>query len=86
MGRLKALDAAEKVNGYPLLPHFEKISKGTDWNDLTQEIGKEAVQWSLNHGLAVIEKKVEQKMDLNREKLQVQIREVARSGARTLSR
>jgi phage/plasmid primase-like uncharacterized protein len=86
VGRLKALDAAQKVNGYPLLPNFGKMSKGTDWNDLTQEIGKEAVRLSLNHGLAVIEKKISQKLDLNRERTQVQTRELTRSGARALSR
>ncbi len=54
VGLLKAQEASQKVSGHLLIPEFEKGSTGTDWNDLAQEKGKEAVQKQLQVGLALI--------------------------------
>lgn len=54
VGLLKAQESAQKVNGHLLIPGFKNGSTGTDWNDLAQEKGKEAVQKQLQVGLALI--------------------------------
>ena len=54
VGLQKAQEAAQKVAGHLLIPEFEKGSTGTDWNDLAQEKGKEAVRHQLQVGISLI--------------------------------
>ena len=68
VGRQKAEEAAQKVNGYTLLPAFGKNDSGTDWNDAVKQHGKEVVQHRLKIGITVAEKKhQEQKQQWARE-------------------
>jgi putative DNA primase/helicase len=41
VGRQKAEEAAQKVEGHALFPPFDKNASGTDWNDFMKEHGKE---------------------------------------------
>ena len=89
----KGLEAAEKVNGYPLLPTFEKMSSGSDWNDLVSEIGKGAVQHSLEIGLNVMKTKQGQarskllaEQKLGNEEILKRIKELAQTGECSIAR
>lgn len=62
VGLQKAQEAAQKVAGHLLLPEFEKGSTGTDWNDLAQEKGKEAVRHQLQVGISLITAQAKQLM------------------------
>jgi putative DNA primase/helicase len=52
VGRQKAEEAAKMVDGH-LLPEFDAGALGSDWNDLMQEKGVEAVRQMLQVGLAI---------------------------------
>lgn len=51
VGAEKAREAAAAVQGFALLPAFDETSRGTDWNDLTQEQGIETASGLLAEGL-----------------------------------
>jgi len=53
VGRDKALQAADGVGGYALLPPFRAGENGTDWNDFERLHGREAARQTLLEGLAV---------------------------------
>lgn len=48
VGRNKAEAAAVAVGGHVLLPPFRPGAKGSDWNDLEQEVGTPAIRNQLN--------------------------------------
>ena len=60
-GRDKSKEAAEAVGGQAILPDFPKGARGTDWNDLRQDEGKEAFHAqfgpALAGALAIIERR-----------------------------
>jgi putative DNA primase/helicase len=45
VGANKALEAAQLVGGYPMLPDFKANEKGTDWNDLVKIKGLEGAKY-----------------------------------------
>jgi phage/plasmid primase-like uncharacterized protein/antirestriction protein ArdC len=51
VGAIKAREAANAVQGLALLPAFDRSSKGTDWNDLMLEKGRDHVASLLSDGL-----------------------------------
>ena len=51
VGAEKACEAAAAVQGFALLPAFDKTSRGTDWNDLALEQGIETASALLAEGL-----------------------------------
>lgn len=56
VGKEKAEAAAEAVGGYAMLPKFERGDKGTDWNDLRHEKGKDVFAAQVRAGLAAAQR------------------------------
>lgn len=68
VGRLKAEEAAQKVNGYTILPKFEKTDAGTDWNDLLKSKCRDEVLRQFHNGMKAAERKqLMAKIAVNRE-------------------
>lgn len=89
VGRLKSQEAAQKVEGYTLLPEFGKNDSGTDWNDLVKQLGKGEVQRQLQKGLKVAiakhqERKREQAPVLEQTQAPPE-KALVQSGGRTMS-
>lgn len=58
VGRQKAEEAAKKTGGHLLLPEFETCSPGSDWNDVANLKGLDAVKFALTVGLKEIDRKI----------------------------
>jgi putative DNA primase/helicase len=58
VGVLKANEAAERTQGYTLIPSFKKNQQGTDWNDKARLDGKEKTKHDLEIQLFEVEKSV----------------------------
>lgn len=70
VGLQKAQEAAQKIDGYTLLPTFEKGASGSDWNDLMQSKGKAFVTEMLQSGIAMAVIKHRAQLALVQEKAQ----------------
>ncbi len=58
IGRQKAEEAAKRTGGHLLLPEFETGSPGSDWNDVANLKGLDAVKFALTVGLKEIDRKI----------------------------
>ena len=56
-GKTAAEKAAEAVGGYAAIPTFSAESKGTDWNDWTQENGNEALRKAMTESMLLADRR-----------------------------
>lgn len=56
-GKAAAEKAAEAVGGYAAIPTFSAESKGTDWNDWTQENGNEALRKAMTESMLLADRR-----------------------------
>lgn len=83
VGKLKAQEAAQDVGGVALIPQFGPGDKGTDWNDLGNYQGLDAVKRQLAAGLAIAERReiaagIREEREKGREQGRVEERELVR--------
>lgn len=80
VGRQKAEEAAKRTGGHVMLPEFETGSPGSDWNDVANLKGLDAVKFALTVGLKEVDRKImvaEQALHANIQK-QKQDKQVAK--------
>lgn len=57
IGAIKALEAAQRVGGYPMLPDFKANEKGSDWNDLLKLKGLEGAKYRVTLAIETAKKR-----------------------------